>query len=152
MKTLEQAQTLQENVVSSLWIAKVSGKDHKEVLKKIRRHISNPTVLEYINKQNKAIPYIELTEEQALKFFKTFVEDDIKLKLINNLRAFKGLELLIELEAEEGEIRNKIIKVDNDLTIFENIEEPLVSHKVIAEQIFEYDERSKGDNKKQLKD
>ena len=152
MKTLEQAQTLQENVVSSLWIAKVSGKKHKNILAKIKTHISNPTELTYLNKKNNKFPYIELTEEQALKFFKTFVEDDIQLKLINSLRAFKGLELLTELEAEEGEIRNKIIKVNNDLTIFEDIEEPLVSHKIIAEQIFEYDERSKGDNKKQLKD
>jgi phage regulator Rha-like protein len=151
MKTLEQAQTLQENVVSSLWISKVSGKRHDHTLAKIKTHISNPTELKYINKQNKAIPYIELTEEQALKFFKTFVEDDIQLKLINSLRAFKGLELLTELEAEEGEIRNKIIKVDNDLTIFEDIEEPLVSHKVIAEQIFEYDKKSVSTKENQYK-
>ena len=133
MKTLEQAQTLQENVVSSLWIAKVSGKRHDDTLKKIRRHISNPIELKYINKQNKAVTYIELTEEQALKFFKTFVEDDIQLKLINSLRAFKGLELLTELEAEEGEIRNKVIEKGDYLTVFENIEEPLVSHKTLVE-------------------
>ena len=133
MKTLEQAQTLQENVVSSLWIAKVSGKKHKNILAKIKTHISNPTELTYLNKQNKAIPYIELTEEQALKFFKTFVEDDIQLKLINSLRAFKGLELLTELEAEEGEIRNKVIEKGDYLTVFENMEEPLVSHKTLVE-------------------